>query len=164
MSIHALIVGVSNYDLIGAPNLEFCKNDIKYFSEALVKGLSVKEEQIVKLGENDVVKKQSFISALKKFDFEVEEDENEDTFIFYFSGHGRINCNKHLLTFSDGYLETEDLIAIWKTQNNQRFQNYKAIFTLLPVQIITRKWINDIVSGNKMSQNSPKEWRIWITK
>lgn len=110
MSIHALIVGVSNYDLIGAPNLEFCKNDIKYFSEALVKGLSVKEEQIVKLGENDVVKKQSFISALKKFDFEVEEDENEDTFIFYFSGHGRINCNKHLLTFSDGYLETEDLI------------------------------------------------------
>ena len=69
-----------------------------------------------------------------------------------------------LVPGSTNHLETEDLIAIWKTQNNQRFQNYKAIFTLLPVQIITRKWINDIVSGNKMSQNSPKEWRIWITK
>lgn len=45
MSIHALIVGVSNYDLIGASNLEFCKNDIKYFSEALVKGLSVKKNK-----------------------------------------------------------------------------------------------------------------------
>lgn len=56
MSIHALIVGVSNYDLIGEKNLGFCKNDIKYFSDALVKGLSVKKEQIVKLGENDVVK------------------------------------------------------------------------------------------------------------
>ncbi|KWZ94637.1 caspase domain protein [Anaerococcus hydrogenalis] len=107
MSIHALIVGVSNYDLIGAPNLGFCKNDIKYFSEALIKGLSAKKEQIVKLGENDVVKKQSFINVLRKFDF---EDENEDTFIFYFSGHGGINCNKHFLIFSDGYLETEDLI------------------------------------------------------
>ena len=69
-----------------------------------------------------------------------------------------------LVPGSTNHLETEDLIAVWKTQNNQRFQNYKAIFTLLPVQIITRKWINDIVSGNKMSQNSPKEWRIWITK
>ena len=69
-----------------------------------------------------------------------------------------------LVPGSTNHLETEDLIAIWKTQNNQRFQNYKAIFTLLPVQIIIRKWINDIVSGNKMSQNSPKEWRIWITK
>ena len=69
-----------------------------------------------------------------------------------------------LVPGSTSHLETEDLIAVWKTQNNQRFQNYKAIFTLLPVQIITRKWINDIVSGNKMSQNSPKEWRIWITK
>lgn len=107
MSIHALIVGVSNYDLIGEKNLGFCKNDIKYFSDALVKGLSVKKEQIVKLGENDVVKKQSFINVLRKFDF---EDENEDTFIFYFSGHGGINCNKHILAFSDGYLETEDLI------------------------------------------------------
>lgn len=69
-----------------------------------------------------------------------------------------------LVPGSANHLETEDLIAIWKTQNNQRFQNYKAIFTLLPVPIITRKWINDIVSGNKISQNSPKEWRIWITK
>lgn len=69
-----------------------------------------------------------------------------------------------LVPGSTNHLETEDLIAIWKTQNNQRFQNYKAIFTLLPVQTITRKWINDIVSGNKMSQNSPKEWRIWIIK
>lgn len=43
MSIHALIVGVSNYDLIGEKNLGFCKNDIKYFSDALVKGLSVKK-------------------------------------------------------------------------------------------------------------------------
>lgn len=69
-----------------------------------------------------------------------------------------------LVPGSSNHLETEDLIAIWKTKNNQRFQNYKAIFTLLPVLTITREWIDDIISGNKLSQNSPEEWRKWIIK
>ena len=69
-----------------------------------------------------------------------------------------------LVPGSSNHMETEDLIAIWKTKNNQRFQNYKAIFTLLPVQTITRRWIDDIATGNKLSQNSPEEWREWITK
>jgi hypothetical protein len=34
--------------------------------------------------------------------------------------------------------ETEDLIAIWKTKNGERFQNYKAFFTILPEEIIKR--------------------------
>lgn len=69
-----------------------------------------------------------------------------------------------LIPGSPKHKETEDLIAIWKTKNNQRFQNYKAIFTLLPVLAVTRKWIEDMVAGDKLSQNSPKEWREWITK
>lgn len=35
--------------------------------------------------------------------------------------------------------EMEDLVAIWKTKDGKRFQNYKAIFTLLPVDRIERK-------------------------
>lgn len=62
------------------------------------------------------------------------------------------------------YLENEDLIAIWKTKDNQRFQNYKAVFTLLPTQIITRMWIDDIIVGNKFSSNCPNDWREWIVK
>lgn len=69
-----------------------------------------------------------------------------------------------LVPGSQDYMETEDLIAIWKTKNNQRFQNYKAVFTLLPVQTITRKWIDDIIVGNKFSQNSPEEWKEWIAR
>jgi len=34
--------------------------------------------------------------------------------------------------------ESEDLIAIWKTKGNKRFQNYKAVFTILPIDIIER--------------------------
>jgi len=65
---------------------------------------------------------------------------------------------------NSNYSETEDLIAIWRTKEGQRFQNYKALFTLLPVQRITRQWINDIIAGNKLSKNSPEEWRKWMIK
>lgn len=44
-----------------------------------------------------------------------------------------------------GIEETEDLVAIWKTKKGMRFQNYKAVFTLLPVDIIERvKLISNI--------------------
>lgn len=62
------------------------------------------------------------------------------------------------------YTEMEDLIAIWKTKENQRFQNYKAVFTLLPTQIISRTWVNDVINGNKLSENAPEEWKQWIKK
>lgn len=38
--------------------------------------------------------------------------------------------------------ETEDLIAIWKTKANKRFQNYKAVFTLLAIDKIERRDFN----------------------
>ena len=92
---------------------------------------------------------------------------NEVPPIFLFSkgGSGFDRIFKGLLVpGGSNCMETEDLIAIWKTKNNQRFQNYKATFTLLPVQTITRRWIDDIAASNKISPNSPEEWREWITK
>ena len=44
----------------------------------------------------------------------------------------------------EGLPATEDLIAIWKTSDGQRFQNYRAIFTILDVPKISRAWINDL--------------------
>lgn len=115
MSIYALAVGVSDYSLIGEQNLDFCKNDIEHVSKALTKGLSVKPEQIFKIGENRVVKKQSLIDTLKNFKFDVE---HEDTFIFYFSGHGCISRDGyHILVFSDGHIKTEDLIEYFNKIN-----------------------------------------------
>lgn len=79
------------------------------------------------------------------------------------SGFDRI-FNGLLVPGNTQYTEMQDLIAVWKTKENQRFQNYKAIFTLLPTQVISRTWINDIINGNKLSVNAPKEWKQWITK
>lgn len=44
-----------------------------------------------------------------------------------------------------GLDESEDLVAVWKTKENQRFQNYKAILTLLDSEIIERKQLELLI-------------------
>lgn len=61
-----------------------------------------------------------------------------------------------------GMSATEDLVAVWKTTKRQRFQNYKSVFTVLDIPVITRKWVNDILAGNANSDNSPDAWRRWV--
>jgi len=59
----------------------------------------------------------------------------------------------------------DDLVAIWRTggNSNQRFQNYKAIFTILDVPVATRSWIRDIQDGHAASsQYAPIEWLDWL--
>lgn len=58
---------------------------------------------------------------------------------------------------------TEDLVAISKILDGQRFQNYRAIFTILDAHHIPRQWINDIIDGNPNSSNAPIEWINWCT-
>lgn len=59
---------------------------------------------------------------------------------------------------------TEDLIAIWKTTRGERFQNYKAVFTILDIGSISRKWIDDIHKGQPISNNAPARWVEWIQR
>jgi hypothetical protein len=61
-----------------------------------------------------------------------------------------------------GLPSTADLVAIWKTSNGQRFQNYRASFTVLDVSHITRIWLDELSEGNGLSQNAPKSWTSWV--
>jgi len=56
---------------------------------------------------------------------------------------------------------TEDLVAIWKSFDGKRFQNYRAIFTILDVPHIKRQWITDILNGTPFTDSCPKEWKNW---
>lgn len=55
----------------------------------------------------------------------------------------------------------EDLVAIWKISKGQRFQNYRASFTVLDVADVSRAWLNDVKEGAPLSQNCPYAWRKW---
>jgi hypothetical protein len=56
----------------------------------------------------------------------------------------------------------EDLVAVWKMADQQRFQNYRATFTVLDVPVVTRKWLEDIKEGKPFSANAPAAWREWV--
>ncbi|MDO6354850.1 restriction endonuclease [Caloramator sp. CAR-1] len=58
--------------------------------------------------------------------------------------------------------EKDDLIAVWSLQNNLRFLNYKATFTILNDIVISRKWIIDLINGNKITESTPKNYKIWV--
>ncbi|NQU64622.1 MAG: restriction endonuclease [SAR324 cluster bacterium] len=60
-----------------------------------------------------------------------------------------------------GVPATEDLVAVWKTTNNQRFQNYRATFTILNVPQLDHNWLMDLNNGNSNSEHAPAPWRIW---
>jgi hypothetical protein len=57
---------------------------------------------------------------------------------------------------------TEDLVAIWKSIGSERFQNYRAHFTILDVTEISRKWIDDLLDSDPLSINCPYSWRRWV--
>lgn len=86
-------------------------------------------------------------------------------FIFQKGAIGRDVIFKGLaVPGAEGLSPTEDLIAVWKSKKGQRFQNYKAVFTILDTPVILRKWIEDLKNGITNSSHSPKVWINWIDK
>jgi hypothetical protein len=57
---------------------------------------------------------------------------------------------------------SEDLVALWKVKQGLRFQNYRALFTILDTGEISRTWVNDIIDGTAHSVHAPAAWRQWI--
>lgn len=65
---------------------------------------------------------------------------------------------------ADGLSSNDDLVAVWKSSGDSRFQNYRAIFTILDVPIITRDWLENIQKGKTHIPSAPKAWRNWVEK
>ena len=101
--------------------------------------------------------------------FECLHEGNRDSippfFVFSKVGKGRDVQFKGLAV--PGYpsvAQTDDLVAVWKHSNGNRFQNYKAIFTILDIPCIKREWINDLIAGRDRLLNAPKAYRDWVLK
>lgn len=99
----ALLVGVCEYLTIKCPSLPMCKNDLFAMRKALVKGLNISPSNIHLSSETGIVTKNDFIASIYTVLKDISEN---DTFIFYFSGHGGKNC----LVLSDGLIELQDLL------------------------------------------------------
>ena len=61
-----------------------------------------------------------------------------------------------------GLPATADLVAVWKSSEGQRFQNYQATFTVLDTPLISRAWLDDLAGGENLTVNAPDAWREWV--
>jgi hypothetical protein len=62
-----------------------------------------------------------------------------------------------------GVPESEDLLAIWKTTGTERFQNYRAVFTILDAPSISRSWVDEVVAGRGIvATAAPDAWKDWV--
>ena len=57
----------------------------------------------------------------------------------------------------------EELVAVWKISEGQRFQNYRALFTILRAGEIPRSWIDDILADEDTLKNAPAAWETWVS-
>lgn len=55
----------------------------------------------------------------------------------------------------------DSLRTVWRTSEQQRFQNYSARFTLLNAPVVSREWINSILSGDKETC-APRVYLEWL--
>ena len=60
----------------------------------------------------------------------------------------------------------KDLVAFWRTIDEQRFQNYEAYFTVLNTEVaIDRRWLHALVNDHDNSlQYAPEAWRRFISR
>ena len=102
------------------------------------------------------------------FSFSYSSIEHRNTFppILLFQKTGVYRDLKFLglaVPGAKGLSHNEDLVAIWKVSSGQRFQNYRAKFTVLDCQPVTRSWINDIKMGSAFtSAYCPQVWSQWV--
>lgn len=59
----------------------------------------------------------------------------------------------------------EDLVALWKSEGKERYQNYKATFTVLDEGLILKDWLRSLEEGQPViNQYTPKKWAQWVEK
>jgi len=65
---------------------------------------------------------------------------------------------------AQGMSGLQDLVAVWRVQNDLRFQNYRAVFTILRDAAVSRHWLQDLVDGiaPAESQHCPPSWCSWV--
>lgn len=102
-NIKALLVGVSQYPVLQLTELPYCKNDLFAVREALMHGLNVSLKNIQLCGEKGTVSIKGLGFYFEKMQTLIEP---EDTFIFYFSGHG----GNQQLALSDTSISIQSLI------------------------------------------------------
>ncbi len=61
-----------------------------------------------------------------------------------------------------GVRQDEQLVAIWRSRSGRRYQNYRAVFTVLDVPRVKRSWLKTLKDGVLLTADAPRAWRRWV--
>ncbi|MDO4976843.1 MAG: caspase family protein [Eubacteriales bacterium] len=100
---YALLISVGNYDDPKIMDLTSSRVDLFLMEDSLIEGLKISQDNIRLIGENGSATIHNLAHAMKDFSRMLKE---EDTFLFYFSGHG---SNGELI-FSDQAIGLQSVI------------------------------------------------------
>lgn len=64
----------------------------------------------------------------------------------------------------DRLTKEEQLVSVWSQKDGRRYQNYKAVFSILDVSIIDRRWLIDLKNSIENSEYAPEVWKEWQKK
>lgn len=59
----------------------------------------------------------------------------------------------------------QQLIAVWRSRGGERFQNYRATFTVLDEPVISRRWLDQLLTPGELDttgSEAPATWREWV--
>jgi hypothetical protein len=58
----------------------------------------------------------------------------------------------------------DDLVSVWRFKSGRRFQNHRAIFTILREEQIPKTWLVDLVRGTAPAESAscPANWQHWV--
>ncbi|MBB6247736.1 hypothetical protein HDE80_002793 [Rhodanobacter sp. A1T4] len=85
--------------------------------------------------------------------------------VFVFQNTGTYRYTRFLglaVPGGSGLSVTQDLVATWHHARGERFQNYRATFTVLNATRIARSWISSLRDGTNETRDAPKEWISWV--
>ena len=89
-------------------------------------------------------------------------------FIFESGDKGRDYVFKGMAVPGTSYFSRgEDLVAIWRVSGGQRFQNYRAAFTILNEAEISGAWVREVFNARKVNLEDsrvPRSFLNWIEK
>ncbi|GAA4616584.1 restriction endonuclease [Actinoallomurus liliacearum] len=58
----------------------------------------------------------------------------------------------------------DELAAVWRAADGRRFQNYRARFTVLNEEKISRSWLTHVlVGGDPLISGCPETWKAWVS-
>lgn len=84
-------------------------------------------------------------------------------FLVFARGVGRDAVFRGLAVPGAAHLDpSSDLVAVWKSVDGQRFQNYRAVFTILRLDVVPRTWLTELQQGVRLGPSCPLVWRQWV--